>query len=128
MSQGHTTKGPLLRPADQGGNYVQFELSLGSEVSAISPFVDTLMGLIRKSRWVHGSEEEIEIALREALVNAVVHDNHEDPGKQVLLVVTLGLTRSPSSSETKDKDMTLANSQTLPLQETSAPATAVAST
>jgi len=28
MSQWHTTKAPLLRPSDQGGNYVQFELSL----------------------------------------------------------------------------------------------------
>jgi len=83
MSQAHTTKSPLPRPSDQGGNYVQFEPSLRSEVSAISPFVDSLMGLIRKSRWVHGNEEEIEIALREALANAVVHGNHEDPGRQV---------------------------------------------
>ncbi len=90
MSQGHTTKGPLLRPSDQGGNYVQVELSLGSEVSAISPFVDTLMGLIRKSRWVHGSEEEIEIALREALANSVVHGNHEDPRKQVYVSCRCG--------------------------------------
>jgi serine/threonine-protein kinase RsbW len=41
------------------------------------------MHLIRKCQWVHGNEEEIEIALREALANAVVHGNHEDPGKQV---------------------------------------------
>ena len=48
------------------------------------------MGSIRKSRWVHGSEEEIEIALREALANAVVHGNHEDPGKQVYVSCRCG--------------------------------------
>jgi serine/threonine-protein kinase RsbW len=41
------------------------------------------MHLIRKCQWVHGNEEEIEIALREALANAVVHGNHEDPARQV---------------------------------------------
>lgn len=41
------------------------------------------MHLIRKCRWVPGSEEDVEIALLEALANPVVHGNHEDPGKQV---------------------------------------------
>jgi serine/threonine-protein kinase RsbW len=41
------------------------------------------MHLIRKCQWVSGNEEELEIALREALENAVIHGNHEDPGKQV---------------------------------------------
>jgi serine/threonine-protein kinase RsbW len=91
MSRAHTTMGPLPRPSYQGRNYVQLELSLRSEVSAISPFVDTVMDLIRKSRWVHGNEEEIEIALREALANAVVHGNHEDPGKQVYVSCCCGV-------------------------------------
>jgi serine/threonine-protein kinase RsbW len=41
------------------------------------------MRLIRKCKWVSGNEEDIEIALREALANAVIHGNHEDTGKQV---------------------------------------------
>jgi serine/threonine-protein kinase RsbW len=41
------------------------------------------MQLIRKCRWVPGSEEDIEIALREALANAVIHGNHGDTGKRV---------------------------------------------
>jgi len=32
---------------------------------------------------VPGNEEDVEIAFREALANAVIHGNHEDPGKQV---------------------------------------------
>ena len=41
------------------------------------------MRLIRKCRWIPGNDEDVEIALREALANAVIHGNHEDPRKQV---------------------------------------------
>ena len=90
MSQRHITKSSSPRFSHQGGGYIQFELSLRSEVSAISPFVDTIMHLIRKCQWAHGNEEEIEIALREALANAIVHGNHEDPGKQVYVSCRCG--------------------------------------
>src|SRR6266478_1834895 len=61
----------------------QMELALPSEVTAISPSVDKLMLLIRKCRCAPGNETDIEIALREALENAVIHGNHEDPRKHV---------------------------------------------
>ena len=66
-----------------GAPCIQTELSLPSEVAAISPFVDNLMLLIEKCRCAPGSESDIEIALREALTNAVIHGNHEDRRKQV---------------------------------------------
>jgi len=53
------------------------------EVRAISPLVDRLMGLIEGSQCVPGEEFDIELALREALNNAVVHGNQEDPEKKV---------------------------------------------
>ena len=84
MSRWHTlTSGPTPRSSQRSGPHIRLELSLRSEVGAISPFVNTLMHLIRKCQWVAGNEEDIEIALREALANAVIHGNHEDPGKQV---------------------------------------------
>src|SRR5882724_6722845 len=84
MSQWHTvTSGPTSRSSQRSGPHIRLELSLRSEVGAISPFVDTLMHLIRKCKWVAGNEEDIEIALREALANAIIHGNHENPGKQV---------------------------------------------
>ena len=83
MSQRYTTKDPSPRPSDQGEPNICLELSLRSEVSAISPFVDTLMCLIKKFRWIAEDEEDIEVALYEVLANAVIHGNHEDPGKQV---------------------------------------------
>ena len=54
-----------------------------SEVAAISPFVDKLMRLMRKCGCVSEGESGVEIALREALANAIIHGNHENPGKHV---------------------------------------------
>ena len=71
------------RASYESGAYVKIELSLRSEICTISPFVDVFMHLIRRFRWVPGSEGEIEVALREALANAIVHGNHEDPRKLV---------------------------------------------
>jgi serine/threonine-protein kinase RsbW len=71
-----------------------------SEVRAISPLVDRLMRMIEGSHCVPGEEFHIELALREALNNAVVHGNQEDletkvhircrcqPGKELSIVVT----------------------------------------
>jgi serine/threonine-protein kinase RsbW len=67
----------------QGGPCIELERSLPSEVAAISPFVDRLMLLFRKCGCVSEGEGEVEIALREALANAIIHGNHENPRKQV---------------------------------------------
>src|ERR1700731_3178083 len=77
----------MVRPQQSdlspGGACNQMELTLPSEVAAISPSVDKLMLLIKKCRCAPGNEIDIEIALREALENAVIHGNHQDPRKQV---------------------------------------------
>jgi serine/threonine-protein kinase RsbW len=54
-----------------------------SKIQAISPLVDRLMRLIEGSQCVTGDEFDVELVLREALENAVVHGNQEDPGKKV---------------------------------------------
>src|SRR5712672_582747 len=71
-----------------------------SRIEAISPLVDRLMRLIEGSQCVPGKEFDIELALREALENAVIHGNQEDPdikvhvccrcqpGKEISIVVT----------------------------------------
>jgi serine/threonine-protein kinase RsbW len=71
-----------------------------SKIQAISPLVDRLMRLIEGSQCVPGEEFDVELALREALENAVVHGNQEDPdtkvhvrcrcqlGKEISIVVT----------------------------------------
>ena len=54
-----------------------------SKIQAISPLVDRLMRLIEGSQCVPGEEFDVELALREALENAVVHGNQEDPETKV---------------------------------------------
>ena len=54
-----------------------------SEVREISPLVDRLMWLIEGSQCAPGEEFDIELALREALENAVVHGNRENPERKV---------------------------------------------
>src|SRR6202051_2688306 len=70
-------------PHDHHGPCIALERSLPSEVSAISPFVDKLMLLFRKCGCVPQSDSDVEIALREALANAIIHGNHENPAKHV---------------------------------------------
>jgi serine/threonine-protein kinase RsbW len=68
---------------NQGGACIELERSLPSEVTAISPFVDQLMLLIRTCGYVPEGETDVEIALREALANAIIHGNRENPRKRV---------------------------------------------
>ena len=66
---------------------VEFEYTLKSDVAMVSSFVDQLMRLITRLRGTDGSELDIEIALREALSNAVIHGNRENPYKRVHVTV-----------------------------------------
>lgn len=72
------------RPSD-GVSFVELHQSLPSQIQAIAPFIDQLMRFIAKCRRKDGSETDIETALSEALENAVVHGNREDPDKPVYL-------------------------------------------
>jgi serine/threonine-protein kinase RsbW len=70
---------------NQIGPCIELERSLPSELAAISPFVDRLMLLLRKCGCVPQGESDVEIALREALGNAIIHGNHENPRKRVYI-------------------------------------------
>jgi serine/threonine-protein kinase RsbW len=80
-SFGRATNGS--RPAP----FVELHQSLASRAAAISPFVDQLMQFItlfmRKFTSAKDAEHEIEVALSEALANAVIHGNHENADKTV---------------------------------------------
>jgi anti-sigma regulatory factor (Ser/Thr protein kinase) len=56
---------------------------LPSEIGLISPFVDWLMSLIARSRCIGGKEEFVELALREAVSNAILHGNRLEARKLV---------------------------------------------
>lgn len=72
-----------LSPAFHSVPFVELRQSLPSQIAIISPFVDQLMRFIARFRTPDGTELNIEAALHEALANAVVHGNREDPGKIV---------------------------------------------
>jgi serine/threonine-protein kinase RsbW len=67
--------------------FVELHHSFASSASAISPLVDRLMKFIKffmgSSAAANEAEDDIESAVREALSNAVVHGNHENPEMQV---------------------------------------------
>jgi serine/threonine-protein kinase RsbW len=73
----------LTSPAFRSVPFVELRQSLPSQIAIISPFVDQLMHFIARFRTPDGSEVSIETALHEALANAIVHGNHEDPRKRV---------------------------------------------
>ncbi len=54
-----------------------------SEIALISPLVEWLTSLITASRCVLGEEKFVELALREALSNAMLHGNRLDARKLV---------------------------------------------
>ena len=64
-------------------SFIGLRNSLPSNVDVISPFADQLMHFISKFRPADDDNYEIELALREALVNAIVHGNQNDPRKRV---------------------------------------------
>ena len=78
---GRTTNSSISAP------FVELHQALTSRAAAISPFLDQLMRFIRLFMGKFGAtkkdEDEIDIALGEALANAVIHGNHENPEKQV---------------------------------------------
>ena len=75
--------GPLESPTVRLAPFVELRQTLPSRISIISPFVDQVMAFIARFRNSDGSELNIEMALREALANAVVHGNRQDLRKSV---------------------------------------------
>jgi anti-sigma regulatory factor (Ser/Thr protein kinase) len=65
---------------------------LPSQIMAISPFVDRLISVVKPfiessgavdGTWLDTEILDIEIAVREALANAIIHGNRQDPQKSV---------------------------------------------
>jgi serine/threonine-protein kinase RsbW len=65
------------------GSLLEVDAWMPSEVKAISPLVQRLKRLIEGARCITSEEYAVELGLREALSNAVVHGNRLDPRKSV---------------------------------------------
>jgi len=67
---------------------LHFEVALPANVNAISPVVEAVLRLVEQFAYAAGKEFEIEMALREALANAVLHGCKGDPRKKIECSVT----------------------------------------
>jgi serine/threonine-protein kinase RsbW len=78
---------PVMPAIPQSSPFVELQQSLASRVEEISPFVNQLMEFITPLNGgfpcKEGPEVDVEISLREAVANAVIHGNHENPQKRV---------------------------------------------
>ena len=76
----------VASPASRSFHFAPFvglRNTLPSDIEIVSPVVDQLMRFISRFRVANDNHFEIELALREALVNAIVHGNQNDPRKHV---------------------------------------------
>ena len=65
------------------GSFVELRNSFPSYIEIVPQFMDQLMRFISKFREDDETNSDIELAVREALVNAIVHGNQQDSDKRV---------------------------------------------
>ncbi len=63
-------------------------VTLSADRTAVDPVVQEVMAVVRQMNGVDGKEDAIELALQEALANAVIHGAKEDPTKTVECLVS----------------------------------------
>jgi anti-sigma regulatory factor (Ser/Thr protein kinase) len=66
---------------------LRVRVMLAAERKSVDPVVQQVMEAIRELSCVNGKADAIELALQEALANAVVHGAKEDPSKVVECIV-----------------------------------------
>lgn len=75
------------RDFDSSKLVMKLKASLSAERKAVEPVVQNIMEVVRNTQCAAGKEDDIELALNEALANAVVHGAKEDPSKTIECVV-----------------------------------------
>jgi serine/threonine-protein kinase RsbW len=66
---------------------MKLKVTLAAERKSVDPVVRSVMEMVRNMQCATGKEDDIEVALTEALANAVVHGAKEDPSKIVECLV-----------------------------------------
>jgi serine/threonine-protein kinase RsbW len=69
---------------------LKFQKRLEGRKEAIPPFVDEIMKIVEAAGCATGREREVEVAVIEALANAVVHGCKNDPSKTIECCVACG--------------------------------------
>jgi serine/threonine-protein kinase RsbW len=86
---------PPSEPCASGGEQFALKLSvtLLANREAVDPVVCSVMNVVREMKCAPGREDDIELALTEALANAVVHGAKSDPSKIIECDVACSETR-----------------------------------
>ncbi len=66
---------------------VRLDVTIPGDPTAISPFVDRVIQMVKGMECAAGKEYEIETGLREALANAIRHGCQHDPARHVQCAV-----------------------------------------
>jgi serine/threonine-protein kinase RsbW len=72
---------------------LKLDLTVAADVDAITPVVERVMELVGEMGCAEGKHFEVEMALREALANAIVHGAGGDSSKQIELCVACDIER-----------------------------------
>ena len=75
--------GSLECPMEQDKLALRFYEAIPSTLVALEGVVERLVALARDVKCEHRHLERVELALREALANAIIHGNQQNPDKQV---------------------------------------------
>jgi serine/threonine-protein kinase RsbW len=76
---------PIFSKVSDYSTYAELRQLLPSQVPVISTALDQTLNFIAGRRKADGSEIDIEVALGEAITNAVIHGNRERSSKHVLV-------------------------------------------
>ena len=71
------------------GRETLVDVTLPAELLKVSAFRDEVLRILRERGAAAGHEVDIELALQEALVNAIKHGCQNDPGKSIQCCVTV---------------------------------------
>ncbi|MGA7905919.1 MAG: ATP-binding protein [Candidatus Sulfotelmatobacter sp.] len=66
---------------------LRVRVSLAADRNSVEPVVAQVMEAVREIKCANGKEDAIELALQEALANAIIHGAKEDPTKTVECLV-----------------------------------------
>jgi serine/threonine-protein kinase RsbW len=99
MTGGQGTNKPTMEPGAPSEEHfpehdfdpekldLRLRVTLAADRKAVDPVVAQVMEAVRQIKCADGKEDAIELALQEALANAVVHGAKEDPTKIVECLV-----------------------------------------
>jgi serine/threonine-protein kinase RsbW len=62
---------------------LKLSVTLSGDRNAVDPVVQSVMKIVRENKCINGAADDVELALTEALANAVVHGAGSDPSKIV---------------------------------------------